>query len=334
MPLFSRSRTSRSNRDTSAPHLPKTIRLIILGAIVVLVAGAALPAQADLADEIDELRKEQAELRASQESQAEAIDASTAEASELAAALAVLNGQVNEQEGRLATAEAALAAAEKRFATASQAVTDKANEIANLEIQVANRAVSAFVDQNIGSTPVLENTDPNRAVRKQSLVESVTRQEVDVAERLRQARQDLDLEEAKAQVAKGEAEELRATIESELVALQSVRDAQSDLAEEAELRLEAQLAEAQIMAERDKALSEEITDKNAELQRQLELASRRNNPAPANQTNPNFPSADEIVKVGVWWVHIDIADNFRAMVEAAEADGITLGGWGYRDHAA
>ncbi len=334
MPFLSHSRTPRQNRISRTRRPDGPLRLTLLGCIVILVAGAALPAQADLADEIAELREEREELQENRENQARAIDATTAEANELAAALAILNGQVNEQEGRLATAEAALGAAEKRFATASQAVADKVNEIANLEIQVSSRAISAFVDQNIGSTAVLEETDPNRAVRKQSLVESVTRQEVDVAEELRQARQDLDLEQAKADVAKIEAEDLRATIESELVALQSVRDAQADLAEEAELRLDAQLAEAQIMAERDKALAAEITEKNEELQRQLALASRRNNPAPANQTNPNFPSADQIVKVGVWWVHIDIADNFRAMVDAAAADGISLGGWGYRDHAA
>ena len=331
MPFLSHSRTPRPIAQQRRPSL---LRLGFLALIVVLVAGASLPAQADLSDEIEELRKEREALKENRENQAETIDATTAEASELAAALAVLNGQVNEQEGRLATAEAALAAAEKRFATASQAVADKVNEISALEVQVSSRAISAFVDQNIGSTAVLEETDPNRAVRKQSLVESVTRQEVDVAEQLRQARQDLDLEEAKADLAKGEAEELRATIETELVGLQAVRDEQSALTEEAELRLESQLAEAQIMAERDRQLSAEITEKNEELQRQLELARRRNNPAPTNQTNPNFPSADEIVKVGVWWVHIDIADNFEAMVNAAAADGITLGGWGYRDHAA
>ena len=310
--------------------LAALVGLLLLGVVV----GAALPAQADLATEIDELKKERAELQRSREDKARAIDASTAEASELAAALAVLNGQVNEAEGRLATAEAALGAAESRFAEASQAVVDKANEIQNLEVQVSNRAISAFVDQNLGTNPVLDNGDPNEAVRMQSLVESVARQEVDVAERLRQAREDLRFEELRADLAADEAAELRTTIEAEVLALQEVRDEQAALADEAEARLEAQLAEAAIMAERDKALSAEITEKNEELQRQAELARRRNNPAPANQSNPSFPSADEITKVGVFWVHVEIADNLQRMLDAAAADGITLGGWGYRDHAA
>ena len=319
---------------TFSYSLTKPLAALATLLLVSLEAGAALPAQADLSTEIDELKKERAELQKSRENQARAIDASTAEANELAAALAVLNGQVNEQEGRLATAEAALGAAESRYAEASQAVVDKANEIQNLEIQVSNRAISAFVEQNLGTNPVLENTDPNRAVRMQSLVESVARQEVDVAERLRQAREDLEFEEIRADRAADEAAELRGTIAAELVALEEVRDEQAGLADEAEARLEAQLAEAAIMAERDKALAAQITEKNEEFQRQLELARRRNNPAPANQANPNFPSADEITKVGVFWVHVDIAGNLQRMLDAAAADGINLGGWGYRDHAA
>lgn len=321
-------------------HVPFSLRPAwtpaVLAALGLLVTAAvpASPARADLAGDIKDLKDQQAELDESRKEQAAKIDASTAEASELAAALAVLNGQVNEQEGRLATAEAALAAAETRFAAASQAVVDKANEIDNLEIQVSNRAISSFVGQNVGTNPVLENTDPNQAVRKKSLVRSVTRREVDGAEQLREAREDLAIEEARADLAAAEAAQLRSTIEAELVALQDVRDQQSNLVDEAETRLERQLAEAQIMAERDRAIAAEIDDKNKELQRQMELARRRNNPAPSNQPNPRFPSADEITKVGVFWVHVDIADNLEQMLAEASAAGIQLGGWGYRDHAA
>ncbi len=323
------------------PNVPtrrhrRTLSAGLTAIAFVAVLSAAIPAEADLASEIEELKEQRAELQRSREDKALEIDAATAEANELAAALAVLNGQVNEQEGRLATAEAALAAAEKRFAEASQAVVDKADEIRALEVQVSNRAISAFVGQNLGTTPVLDNADPNRAVRMQSLVESVTRQEVDVTEQLREARGQLAIDEARADLAAQDAAELRGQIEGELIELEAVRDAQAALADEAEARLEAQLAEAAIMAERDQALAAQITEKNEEFQRQLELARRRaaNNPAPANQSNPNFPSADEIVKVGVFWVHVDIADNLERMLADAAAANINLGGWGYRDHAA
>ena len=312
----------------------KRLRLYASMLVMAFVVTAAVPSQADLADDIEKLKQERAELQQTREAKAAAIDATTAEANELAAALAVLNGQVNEQEGQLAAAEDELRAAEDRFAEASQAVVDKTAEIERLKVQVSDRAISAFVDQNIGSTPVLENTEPNLSVRMQSLVESVTRQEVDVAEQLRAAKEDLAVEEARADRAADEAAEIRARIEEELIALQVARDQQASLTEEAELRLEAQLAEAAIMAERDKAIAGEITDKSTELQKQLELARRRSNPAPASQSNTKFPSAEEIVKVEGFWVHIEIADNLQRMLDAAAADGITFGGWGYRDHAA
>jgi LAS superfamily LD-carboxypeptidase LdcB len=318
-------------------HKPSR-RLLLRIAFALLVVSSfglvAVPSNADLSEEIKKLKEEREELKKDQQQKAVAIDAATAEANDLAEALRVLNGQVNEQEEVLATAEAELRSAEQRYAQATQQVVNKVAEIDGLKLQVSQRAVSAFVDQHIRSTPVLENTDPNQAVRMQTLVRSITRQEVDVTEQLRVAREDLTIEQGRADQAAGEAANYRAVIEAELVALEQARDQQSVLAAEAETRLDARLAEAAIMAERDKELSKQISDKNAELQRQLELARRRNNPAPSTQSNPKFPTADEITKVGVFWVHIDIADNVRRLLEHAESDGIILKGWGYRDHAA
>ncbi|MGI9597901.1 MAG: D-alanyl-D-alanine carboxypeptidase family protein [Acidimicrobiales bacterium] len=313
---------------------PQTaLRLFTAFALLATLAFAAIPSDADLSDDIKKLKEEREQLQENRQQKAEAIDVTTAEANELAAALGVLNGEVNAQEDALSNAEAELRAAEQRYAQATQAVVNKVVEIDSLKLQVSERAVSAFVDQNVGSTPVLENTNPNQAVRMQSLVRSVTRQEVDVTERLKIAREDLALEQGRADQAAGEAEQFRAQIQAELVALEEARDRQAALAQEAEARLEAQLAEAAIMAERDKAIAAEITTKNKELQRQAELA-RRRNPAPSNQSNPKFPTADQIKPVGSFWVHEDIADNLRRMLDAAAADGIILGGWGYRDHAA
>lgn len=309
------------------------VRLAVAVLLLLTIGLSAVPSDADLADDIEKLKQEREALKETQQEQAQTIDATTAEANDLAAALAALNGQVNEQEEALTQAEAELRAAEQRYAVATQAVLDKTGEIEALKLQVSDRAISAFVDQNVGSTPVLENTDPNQAVRMQSLVRSVTRQEVDVTEQLKEAKEDLALEQGRADQAAEEADRFRTQIQAELEALQEARDRQAALATEAEARLESQLAEAAIMAERDKAISVDITTKNKELQRQAELA-RRRNPAPAAQNNPKFPRADQIKSVGRFWVHEDIADNLRRMLDQAASDGIILGGWGYRDHAA
>ncbi len=312
----------------------KSLRLVAAILLLFTVSLSALPSDADLSSDLEKLKEERAELKKSRQAQAKTIDATTAEASELAAALAALNEQVNAQEEALSNAEAELRAAEQRYAVATQAVVDKVAEIESLQLQVSDRAISAFVDQNVGSTPVLENTDPNRAVRMQSLVRSVTRQEVDIAEQLKVAREDLALEQGRADQAAAEAEQYRTQIQAELEALQEARDRQAELAAEAEARLEAQLAEAAVMAERDKAIAADITAKNAELQRQAELARRRAAATRGATNNTRFPTANEIVKVGTFWVHEDIAGNLRQLLDHAARDGIVLGGWGYRDHSA
>ena len=323
MPVFRPYKRLRKSR------VPRTI----FAAVVALaVLSSALPSDADLSEEIEKLKEERAELQEQRETQAQAIDVSTAEANELAAALAGLNGQVNSQEDKLEQAKVQLAAAEGRFDDASDAVERKIEEINDLKGQVSERAISAWVDQNVGSTPVLENTNPNQAVRMQSLVQSVTRQEVDVAEQLKEAREDLALEEALAARATEDAEQFRSAIASELEVLEGIRDQQAVLLNEAETRLEAQLYEAAVMAERDKEIANGITEKNKELQRQAELA-RRRNPAPSSSSNTKYPTADEITKVEGFWVHIEIADNLQRMLDKAKSEGHDFGGWGYRDHA-
>ena len=313
--------------------LMHTAKLVAVLLAVVVLLGAPTASDADLKDDIAKLKEEREQLQKDRESKARAIDAATAEASDVAEALGVLNGAVNQQEEALLNAEVLLKEAEGRFAEATGAVATKTAEIDQLKAQVSERAVSAFVDQNVGSTPVLENTDPNQAVRMKSLVQSITRQEVDVTERLREAKEDLDREQNRADQAADEAERFRADIAAELTQLEAVRDQQSELADAAEARLEAQLAEAAVMAERDKAIAADISKNETELQRQIELA-RRRNPASANTGNTKFPTADEITKVRGFWVHIEIAGDLERMLDAAEADGINFGGWGYRDHAA
>ncbi|MEM7326603.1 MAG: D-alanyl-D-alanine carboxypeptidase family protein [Actinomycetota bacterium] len=328
---FSRSVLRRRFAGFSPSLLPPALAASLLA--VLLLLGAPGPSDADLKEDIEQLKEEREQLKRERESKARAIDAATAEANEVAEALGVLNAAVNEQEEALLQAEVLLREAETRFAEASGAVATKTAEIDQLKDQVTERAVSAFVGQNVGSTPVLENTNPNQAVRMKSLVQSVTRQEVDVTERLREAKEDLDREQARADQAAQEADRFRAEIAAELDQLQEVRDRQAELANAAEARLEAQLAEAAVMAERDKAIAADIAENEEELQRQIELA-RRRNPAPTSTGNTKFPTADEITNVGGFWVHVEIAEDVRQLLAAAEADGITFGGWGYRDHSA
>lgn len=313
--------------------------------VMLMVASAAFPSGAeDLSGEIEKLREQQSEIKKQRAERSKKVDVATAEANDLAAALAVLNGKVNAQEGQLKDAESKLEQAVGRYTTARTAVISKSSEIDSLEDQVSDRALSAFVEQGVGETPILANDDPNTAMVMQSLVDSVTKQEVDVAERLKEAKEELAVEEFLADEAADEADEIRAKMAEQLVEVEKSRDEQAILTDAAEERLEAQLAEAAILAERDQALSAELTEKNNELARQAAIArakaeaeaaaKARNNPAPSSTARTKYPTKAEIVKVQGFWVHVDIADNLDKMLNHAKRDGVTFGGWAYRDHQA
>lgn len=318
--------------------------LAILLALVVGLAGLPSSAQitpsdglspvtGDLSDEIDKLKKEQEEVKKQKEEQSKKVDTATAEASQLASALAVLNKQVNEQEAKLATAQSQLDQAEASYAEARKAVVAKSSQIANLEDQVSSLAVAAFIDHGTGGGGTMLNTsDPQEAIFIQSLVDSVGQQDLNAIDELEEARADLAVDEARADSAQAEADRVTKEIARQLSVIQGTRDEQNRLTLEAEDRLERQLAEAAVLAEKDKTLSDSLSEKNDELARQAALARKKNNPAPTTTSNTKYPTASQIVDVQGFWVHEDVAENLDSMLDAARADGIEFGGWAYRDH--
>lgn len=310
-----------------------SVRLRTIAAIAVslLVASAALPGSADLKEELEELRKQQEEIQDRKQDKARVVDAATAQATELSTALQVLNTAVNEQAGKVAAAEQRLMAAEARHDAAVEAVIQKSADIVNLEGRLSNRAISSFVSQNNNRSVMLEEADPNKAVRMRSLVESVTEDGVTVADQLKVAREDLQLEQLEANSAEAEAEAIREQLALDLVELEKRQSEQAELVDAAEARLERELAEAWALSELDKELSNKIVKKNEELAAQTALA-RKRNPAPvSNAGGAKFPSAEQIVNVKGIWVHQDIADNLRRMLEKAESEGHKFSGGGYRD---
>ena len=304
---------------------------------VALAIVGSQPVDADLADELEQLREQQAQVQADKEAQAAEVDAATAEAGELSAALEVLNAEVNEQQAKVSAAEQRLAAALVRQDEATEAVIDSQAAITGLEEQLSDRAISSFVTQNDPASPILEDADPTSAVRMRSLVASVNGDDVALTEELRRAKEDLVIEQAEAAAAAEEADVIRAQLIDDLAELERRQNAQAELVAGAEARLEQALAEAAALSELDTELAQQIVDTNEELARQAALA-RTRNPAPAPTSGGggggggSFPTADQIVNVRGIWVHVDIADNLDRMLAAAEADGHSFSGGGYRDH--
>ncbi|MGF1598574.1 MAG: D-alanyl-D-alanine carboxypeptidase family protein [Acidimicrobiales bacterium] len=320
------------SRLKATPHIALSVRAPVAVVLVVLIASTALPGGAGLKEDLEELRQQQAAIQQDKQAKAQEVDVATAEATELSAALEALNAEVNEQAAKVSAAEQALVAAEARYDAAVQAVVEKSAEIEVLEGRLSTSAISSFKSQNNPRSPILEEADPNKAVRMQSLVESVTEDGVSVADELKVAKEDLELERLEASSAAAEAERIKIQLAEDLAELERRRGEQAALVEEAEDRLERELAEAWALSELDKELSDEIVKKNEELAAQAALARQRSSPAPVSRTSTvGFPSAADIVNVRGIWVHTDIAGNLEALLNQAESEGHSFTGGGYRD---
>ena len=100
------------------------------------------------------------------------------------------------------------------------------------------------------------------------------------------------------------------------------------------MRLEARLAEAAIIQERDSAKAAEINRQEEEIAARIrrEAAQRAAEVAAAERASrPPVATPADITTVGGIQVHVSIASRVDDMLSSARSDGIDLGGWGYRD---
>lgn len=307
-------------------------RLGLFLALVVLLATVGFPSNAQTNDEIEDIRAERRRAQEQQVLQAGQVDAVNAELSDLTLALEILQGNVVGKEAELSNARLQLDQANIELATAEAAVIAKETEIVGLRDQMAARAVSSFVNQDDGGSVFVQTADPTQAARMQVLVEEVTQTDLDVGEDLRAAEEDLAVERGRASNAAADAERLEGTIADQLVDLEEARDLQAELTNEAELRLEHLLVELAAIEE----LDSELAGRESAALEQLakELARERSNTTggsrPATEAIP-IPPNSEIVSANGFWVHQSVATSVEAMTLAAEADGVNLGGGGWRD---
>ncbi len=295
-----------------------------------LVASLGFPSDAQTNDEIEDIREERRRAQAQQVAQAGEVDAANAELTELTLALEILQGNVVGKEGELANARLQLDQANIELAAANEAVIAKEAEIIELRDQMAARAITSFVNQDDGGSVFVQTADPTQAARMQVLVEEVTQTDIDVGEDLRAAEEDLAVERGRASNAATEAERLEGEIAAQLVELEEARDLQNELTLEAELRLEHMLVELAAIEELDAELAGKESAALEELAK--ELARERSNSGGRTPTETiPIPPNSEIVSANGFWVHQSIATSVEAMTLAAEADGVNLGGGGWRD---
>lgn len=306
-------------------------RSVLLALLVVLIGASSLPTDAQTNNEIEEIRKERKAVQAQKAEQAAKVDVVNAELDVLLDALQVMQAEVNAQESRLNQAKSQLADRERELVDSIEEVGLKITEIADLEDQLALRAVASFVTQGDEASPLIESSDPTQAVRMQQLVDEATKTDIEIGESLSAAKEDLEIVRAQARAAEADAELLKTQIDAQLIELEGVRDVQSALAEEANLRLDIllnRLAEieeqdANLKSKEDKAVAREAARLAAEL-------AKKRGPSGGGGAIP-IPAPSEIVTVRGFRVHESIAGNVGRLIDDAAAAGITLGGWGWRD---
>ncbi|MEZ5340773.1 MAG: D-alanyl-D-alanine carboxypeptidase family protein [Acidimicrobiales bacterium] len=302
------------------------------------VASASI---AQTSDELETIREERKQAQQEAAAQAALVDVQNAEVDELSAVLDALQANVNAQEVRVAEAQRKLDDANARFAVAIEAVNAKQAEIDALKAQLADRAISSFVGGEDTSSLIVETSDPNQAIRMQSLVDSVNRSEADLTESLKAAEEDLSIEQALADVAAQDAEAFATQRETELAELQVARDAQAAVTEAAEVRLDELLnRQAEIDARVDQLTAAEKAEKARLDEEARKLAEELATTAAAPKSSGGggggggggTVSAAEVVNACGINVHTSIQTATCNLINAAAADGVSLSGGGYRSN--
>lgn len=341
-------------------------RLLSCAALVVTlfsVASVAL-ANAQFGEEdaeIDELKDEREQAVKEAAHAASDIDVFSANVEELSKALDQLNELVELQQARVEDAEKAYENALDSIERARIRGEEVTLEITVVRTHMTNLAVSSFTGESASNgddiTELLLSDDPGESARFIHLLELQTGSLNDGIDRLRA----LEVESAQLLEAEEEAvaaaASLLAQVEERTAELEDALDRQATVVTAAELRLEAQVAEAAFLQERDAELATLIRDKQTSINQRVISAASRNGieiPEPVELESivtldfyepgvlpePEIdPETGEELPVLIpldvepffqLEVHKDIAPQAKALYDTAFAQGLDLAGWGYR----
>jgi len=313
-------------------------RRVVVALVLVSVAAPLVPAfgpsaraqtGGDARSERERVRSERAEL-------ALQIDALQADDASLDRAARDIDDNLRLQQALLADAERASAEAAQLASQAEASAAAKAAELDELKGHMAAFAVDAYV--NPPGADVLDRLKADSAsdaAQKQALLDLSATRASDVGDQLRAARHAFEQEKARAETARADADERRRDAQRRSIELQQAQAAQVQFASQLEERLNAKLAEANALAATDATLSATIAAEQAALAQQLRaMAPARPAPAASAPTGssppPRLPAVPLKTVRGIT-VNERIAASLDAMLAAASADGLSLGGTGYRD---
>ena len=187
--------------------------------VVLLVLGLAAPSGA--AESVSTARRKREAVRSQRAQAAARLNALRSSDAELERAVVALAEQVKTQTAKVASAKKAVSAAAAALAQAEAKLTQTEQEIAGLQTAVIKRAVDSYVrPQQDALAGFSKAKDLGEAGRRQAILRQVASHDVEVIDRLRAAREDFDLEKAKATNARKLANSRRQAVESQLGNLQ------------------------------------------------------------------------------------------------------------------
>jgi LAS superfamily LD-carboxypeptidase LdcB len=302
--------------------------VLTVAALTPSISAAQQPDPGATEQERDEVRARNAEVVIE-------IDALEAQDAEVRAALAEIERNVARQRSELQAAERAQAQGEADLAAATQAVADAQRRIDELNVQADRLVVDSFVNppSDYALEPLRVGSMTDAAV-VQAVLQMQGKRDADLLERLDQAHESLEAEQATKEDAAAEAKEAREAAARELDDVEAALGQQQAFAADLEQRLNDRLAEAESLRTLDAALSDRLAQEQAALAAQLAAAAQppaqdaapsQITPAPGGLATVTCPGGGSITVAG------SISGNVQALLNDAAADGVTLCGGGYRD---
>jgi LAS superfamily LD-carboxypeptidase LdcB len=310
--------------------------------LAVALAVTALAPPASYAQEPDPAATEQQrdDVRARQAEVVLELDALEAKDAEVRAALAEIERNVATQRSELQQAERAQAQRAAELAEATRAVADAQHRIDELNKQADQLVVDSFVNppSDYALEPLRAGSITDAAVMG-AVLEMQGDRDAQVLERLAQAHDSLETEQANKADATAEAERARQAATQAVADVEAALAQQQAFAADVEERLNAKLAESESLRTLDAALADRLAREQAELAAQLaaaqaaaaqpppseDVAPSQIAPAPGGLATVTCPVGGSITVAG------SISVNVQALLDDAAADGVMLCGGGYRN---
>ncbi len=309
-----------------------------------------LPISAAAQSSSNDPRAEREAVRAQRAAAAGEVDVLQASEDEVQKALDGINANITEQQNLLADAERKVTDAKAREDAAQASIAATEAEIATILTNLNDEIATAFISGSQAESSLLKalDEDPIINTKRQAYENVQADTRLTLVERLEAARVDLQAEKDIATKARADGEAARAEVESRISELTTSQEQQQELSYALQDQIATRLAEVNELAAKDAALTEQIRAEEERLRqlaaqqeaaRQAAAAARaaaaRNNvtapPAPGDTTNMPAPNLSvDVTTVSGITVATSISAQVDNLVRAAQNDGVSLGGGGYR----